>query len=135
MHTSNCGHALECNKWKTGCGKCPRFKQETKSWFFDKTHRSWLKMKKAFEGFNNLIVTSVSPWLMERAKESPILADKRHFVVLTFVTASKIDIIGGADWPTLFFLFYAKNNGLYFNLCCLGVVGIIVGLILKKNKK
>lgn len=56
-------------------------------------------------------------------------------VVLTFVTASKIDIIGGADWPTLFFVFYAKNNGLYFNLCCLGVVGIIVGLILKKTKK
>ena len=82
MYTANCGHAFECEKWKTGCGKCPRCYQETKSWFFDGTHRSWTKMKKAFEGFDNLTVTSVSPWLMERAKQSPMLADKKHVVVL-----------------------------------------------------
>jgi glycosyltransferase involved in cell wall biosynthesis len=39
-------------------------------------------MKKAFDGFENLTVTSVSPWLMERAKQSPILKDHRHTVVL-----------------------------------------------------
>lgn len=81
MHTANCGYALDCDRWKTGCGKCPRLKQETRSLFFDGTHRSWLKMKKAFDGFDNLMVTSVSPWLMERAKQSPILADKKHTVV------------------------------------------------------
>lgn len=43
-------------------------------------------MKKAFDGFNdNLIVTSVSPWLMERAKISPILEGKHHEVVLNGV--------------------------------------------------
>ena len=31
MHTANCGHALDCEKWKTGCGNCPRLKTETKS--------------------------------------------------------------------------------------------------------
>ena len=41
-----------------------------------------MKMKNAFDGFDNLTVTSVSPWLMERAKQSPILADKHHCVVL-----------------------------------------------------
>ena len=82
MHTANCGHAFDCEKWKTGCGKCPRLKQETKSFFRDGTHSSWMKMKKAFDGFNDkLTVTSVSPWLMDRAKQSPILADKNHTVV------------------------------------------------------
>ena len=82
MHTANCGYALDCEKWKTGCGKCPRLKKETNSLFIDGTHSSWVKMKKAFDGFNeNLIVASVSPWLMERAKQSPILADKKHTVV------------------------------------------------------
>ncbi len=81
MHTGNCGHALDCEKWKTGCGKCPRLKEETMSWLFDRTHKSWALMKKAFDGFENLTVTSVSPWLMERAKQSPILANKRHAVV------------------------------------------------------
>ena len=82
MYTANCGHALECESWKTGCGKCTRRRAVTKSLFVDGTHSSWLKMKKAFDGFENLTVVSVSPWLMQRAKQSPILADKSHCVVL-----------------------------------------------------
>ena len=83
MHTANCGHAYECEKWKSGCGGCPRLRKETGSYLIDGTHRSWVKMKKAFDGFNeNLIVTSVSPWLMGRAVQSPILADKNHMVVM-----------------------------------------------------
>ena len=40
-------------------------------------------MKRAFEGFGNcLIVTSVSPWLESRAKQSPILSDAKHVTVL-----------------------------------------------------
>ena len=82
MYTANCGHALDCEKWKIGCGACPRRKAETKSLLLDGTARSWKKMKAAFDGFgDDLIVTSVSPWLMERAKQSPILADKHHCVV------------------------------------------------------
>ena len=86
VYTANCGHALDCDKWQTGCGHCPRLKQETKSFLVDGTHKSWQKMKKAFDGFNdNLVVTSVSPWLMERAKLSPILNDKKHEVILNGV--------------------------------------------------
>ena len=82
MHTANCSHAFECEKWKTGCGNCPRLKQETKSIFLDSTHRSWHKMKRAFAGFEDLTVISVSPWLMERAKQSPILKDFDHITIL-----------------------------------------------------
>ncbi len=82
MHTANCGHAFECEKWKTGCGDCPRYREATGSVLLDRTARSWSKMKKAFDGFSeNLLVVSVSPWLMERAKQSPILFDKNHEVV------------------------------------------------------
>ncbi len=89
MYTANCGHAFECEKWKTGCGNCPRFKAETKSLFFDRTHISWGKMAKAFQGFDkDLIVTSVSPWLMQRAKQSTILGDKKHTVVLNGLETS-----------------------------------------------
>lgn len=82
MYTANCGHALDCDGWKNGCGNCPRWKWETKSLLFDRTAASWKRMKRAFDGFENLTVVSVSPWLMERAKQSPILGDKRHTVVL-----------------------------------------------------
>ena len=83
MHTANCGYALQCGRWRTGCGHCPRRRQETKSLLIDGTHRSWTRMKKAFEGFGNeLIVTSVSAWLENRAKQSPILAHARHTTVM-----------------------------------------------------
>lgn len=85
MHTANCGYALDCEKWKIGCGACPRYKEETKSLFFDRTADSWRKMKKAFDGFSRLSVISVSPWLMARAKQSPILCGGNHFTILNGV--------------------------------------------------
>lgn len=81
IHTANCGYSFECEKWKTGCGKCPRLKQVTNSFFIDRTHGSWIKMKKAFSGFDTLIIASVSSWLMNRAKQSPILLEHKHCVV------------------------------------------------------
>lgn len=63
--------------------KCPRYHSALSSYFFDRSGTMWRRMKEAFEGFeDDLIVTSVSPWVMERAKRSPILAGKRHCVVL-----------------------------------------------------
>ncbi len=87
MYTGNCGHSFDCGKWITGCEKCPRPKIETKSLFFDNTHKSWLKMKRAFDGFadENLVVTSVSPWVKSRAERSPILKGKKNSVVYNCV--------------------------------------------------
>lgn len=82
MHTANCSHAFECNKWQTGCGNCPRWKTETGSIFKDKTATSWKKMYAAFKDFHELEVVSVSPWLMERAMQSPILVKANHRVIL-----------------------------------------------------
>ena len=82
MHTGNCGHALDCDKWMTGCGNCPRRKKETGSIIFDRTNESWMRMKKAFEGFGDeLVIVSVSPWLRDRASLSPILSGLKHEVV------------------------------------------------------
>lgn len=85
MYTGGCGYALECEQWSssTGCNKCPRWRSETKSIFYDRTSVMWKRMKGAFSGFNEgLIIASVSPWLMERAKRAPIFADKEHRIVL-----------------------------------------------------
>ena len=82
MYTANCGHALECERWKNGCGSCPRRKEETLSLLFDGTATSWKLMKRAFDGFeNDLAVVSVSQWLMNRARQSPILESMEQRVV------------------------------------------------------
>ncbi len=82
MFTGGCGYSYDCEKFKTGCGNCPQIKKGVPTYLFDNTARAFRKMKKAFDGFDkNLVVTSVSPWLMKRAKSSLILGDKRHTVV------------------------------------------------------
>lgn len=88
MYTGNCGVAIDCNKWKTGCGSCLRYRAETKSLLIDNTHASWEKMKKAFEGFDNLVVVSVSPWLQNRAASAPILHGKKHVSILNGIDTS-----------------------------------------------
>lgn len=86
MYTANCGHALDCEKWRTGCGNCPRLRQETHSIFLDGTSRSFRQMQAAFLGFErDLTVISVSPWLRRRAMTSPILGKMEHRVILNGV--------------------------------------------------
>lgn len=84
MYTGSCGHSLDCTKWSDidGCKQCPMLKEATHSYLFDRTHTAWKKMKDAFKDFDNLIVTSVSPWLMDRAKQSTILCNQKHYTVL-----------------------------------------------------
>jgi len=81
MYTGNCGHSYDCEKWLTGCGNCPQLWKATKSIFLDRTSYAWQKMAEAFNGFNNLSVVSVSSWLSERAKKSPMLKDKENIVI------------------------------------------------------
>lgn len=97
MYTANCGHALDCEKWRSGCEGCTRWKKETKSVFLNRTAASWQKMKKAFEGFEkDCLVTSVSPWLMERAKSSPVLEIFRHVTVLNGLDTEVFHPVAGS---------------------------------------
>lgn len=99
MYTGNCGYALECEKWKSesGCNHCYQLKMATGSYFFDRTHAAWVRMKNVFANFKNLEVISVSPWLEKRAKQSIILRDKIHRC-----------IFNGIDVDNIFY--YRKEN-------------------------
>ena len=85
MYTGMCGHAYDCMKFTepNGCHHCPLYKKELHS-IVDNTHLSWKKMKAAFSFFKpeNLILTSVSPWVKSRASMSPIVKGFRNEVVL-----------------------------------------------------
>ena len=71
FHTGTCGHAYECNRWHDGCGNCPQVK--SMKVLFDNTHLAWKKMMNAFDGFGKekLYITTVSPWLKNRALQNP----------------------------------------------------------------
>lgn len=83
FYTGGCGYAFDCVKWKNGCSKCEepgygrRFPVDNASYV-------WQKFRKAFDKFepDNIIITSVSPWVTERAQKSPYLSRFTHRTVL-----------------------------------------------------
>ncbi len=89
MYTANCGHAYECDKWMKGCGNCPRRKEETLSYVFDGTASSWKRMAEAYRGFErDMVIVSVSPWLMSRAQQSPMLSSMEHTCIFNGLDTS-----------------------------------------------
>lgn len=81
FYTGNCAHAYECEKFKTGCGHCPRVKDAARTYFFDRTAYAWKKMKDAFSGFENMVMVSVSGWVDARLHQSPICAGLHSCVI------------------------------------------------------
>lgn len=73
MYTGNCGHAINCEEWKSGCVRCPDIYKAIHSLYFDTAHKNWMDMKSAFDGFDNLYICAVSDWVKMRAKQSPVL--------------------------------------------------------------
>ena len=56
---------VRCNRWKTGCGKCP----QCESWI-DNTHITWKIRCKWHTRIKNLTIVTPSQWLADFVKES-----------------------------------------------------------------
>lgn len=97
LYTGNCSHAFECEKWKSGCGKCPSAKKAVKSRLFDFTAVNFRRMEKAFSGFERLISVAVSPWVQKRAEMSPIFKDKENTTVVNGIDCDVFKISGDAE--------------------------------------
>ena len=69
-YTGKCGHSLMCDKWKTVCKDCPLRRHYPASLFFDRTQEMFKAKKKAFGAIRELVITTPSLWLTERAKQS-----------------------------------------------------------------
>ncbi|MDD3382528.1 MAG: glycosyltransferase, partial [Bacilli bacterium] len=80
MYTGKCGHAYECEKFKTLCFKCPRLKEYPKSFFLDFTKYMYKQKKKLYKDFDNLTIVTPSKWLLDRVKSS-FLKDKKMLVI------------------------------------------------------
>ena len=58
---------VQCNKWQTGCEKCPQYRNY--SLFFDRSKQLYRKKKELLSGLDLTIVTP-SQWLADLVKES-----------------------------------------------------------------
>lgn len=59
----------KCDKWKTGCYKCPQYKEYPKS-LFDNSKKMYRLKKKWFTGVENLTIVTPSEWLAWLVKQS-----------------------------------------------------------------
>lgn len=75
MHTAGCEHAFDCLKWTETCYKCQKIKGLISSLFRDDAKHCFNAMKRAMDGFDELVVVGVSEWLTKRANRSPIFAN------------------------------------------------------------
>jgi glycosyltransferase involved in cell wall biosynthesis len=76
--TGHCHASLECDRWKTGCGKCPHPEIEP-AVKRDATAIEWWLKRRAYRKSNFTIVTP-SKWLADRVGESPLLDGPVHCI-------------------------------------------------------
>jgi glycosyltransferase involved in cell wall biosynthesis len=71
MFTGHCVHAMDCMRWKTGCGSCPMLHTPFPvAW--DSTAIHW-RLRKWVFGRSDIDLVVGSPWQRERVQQSPIL--------------------------------------------------------------
>lgn len=72
LTTGHCIHPLACQRWLTGCGKCPDLTIPVPM-RRDHTALNWRIKKRVLEKSNVHLVVA-SEWMRDRARRSPILA-------------------------------------------------------------
>lgn len=80
--TGHCTHFVKakCDKWKTGCERCPLYKEYPNSWIVDLSKQNWNLKKELFTQIPNLHIIPVSEWLGGLLRES-FLKDKNIQVI------------------------------------------------------
>lgn len=74
LYTGHCYYYsyIGCDKWKTGCGKCPQKHKFPKSFIFDRSASNYLDKKQCFTSIrpDNLTIVPVSEWIREEMQSS-----------------------------------------------------------------
>ena len=87
--TGHCSHfkLVNCDKWKTGCYKCPEKENYPKRYFFDRSKEQYARKKAAFTSVKNMTLITPSKWLESLVKESFF----KYFTVCTVNNGIPLD--------------------------------------------
>lgn len=61
---------IPCDKWMTGCGKCPAMSMDARKKWFDRTEKMWRDKKEWLCRIPRLAVIGNSEWTMKEAEKS-----------------------------------------------------------------
>lgn len=66
--SGHCAHSLDCERWKTGCGKCPDLTLDP-AIRRDATAHNWQRKRELFK-HSRLYIATPSRWLMQKVEQS-----------------------------------------------------------------
>lgn len=115
--TGHCAHSFECERWRTGCGRCP-YPDIDPPIRRDATRIEW-RLKRSVYRRSRMIVTAPSRWLTDLARQSILgLHPVRHIDnavdMARFCPGDKMALRHCLGWPPedviLLFAAEALNN-------------------------
>lgn len=68
LFTGHCAYSFDCERWQTGCGKCP-YLQSPPAMTRDWTHRHWKNKRSLFQR-SRLNIACSSEWIARKARRS-----------------------------------------------------------------
>lgn len=70
--TGHCSHFdyVGCDKWKSGCSRCPQRRNYPNSWFFDRSKSNFRKKRELFTSVRRMHIVTPSRWLKSLAEQS-----------------------------------------------------------------
>ena len=70
--TGHCSHFsyVSCDKWRTGCNKCPQKKCYPKSIGGDLSRKNYVRKKRLFTGIEDMTIQTPSEWLKQLVVQS-----------------------------------------------------------------
>jgi len=88
-----CTYAYECEQFKEGCKNCELKIQHgyMNFWVHNKGRQTFLKKKKAYDSIVDIIYTGPG-WVIDRARESALLKEKRLEILDEYIDTGKVFI-------------------------------------------
>lgn len=76
--TGHCVYSFDCDRWKTGCGRCP-YPNTYPAIQRDTSALEWWLKRRTYSK-SNLVVVALSQWLMEQAQQSILGGLPIHYI-------------------------------------------------------
>lgn len=72
--------AVDCTRWRRGCGNCPLTSQYPASWFIDASRANYADKMRSFSDIPNLTIVPVSHWLDNMLARTPLASYPRTVI-------------------------------------------------------
>lgn len=116
MLSGHCSHSFDCERWKTGCGSCPRL-DITPALRKDGSAFNWNRKQSIYKD-SILTVVCPSHWLAEKVRKSILMPAAKKLLVIpngvdtsVFRPGDKADARKRLGWPQEAFIVMFAANG------------------------